>query len=524
MYEAFFGFNKRPFAAAPQPDQYFPGKAIQAARQTLVRCIQRAEGPGLVIGPAGAGKTLLLQLVADQFQGTFAVALLSSGGLGTRRGLLQAILFELGQPYRGMDEGELRLALTDYLTLGEKCPRGIVLLVDEAHTLPLRLLEEMRIITNVAVRGQPRTRLVLAGAPALEERLASPKLESFSQRLAARCYLEAFNRAETQAYVHAAIQAAGGAAEEILPPDACHSVYQATNGVPRLINQVCDHALLLAYTAGRHEVSAACIEEAWADLQQLPTPWSDSKPADQAAGGVIEFGNLEDEPAPSAGTPGADGAAGDDGSATEEDLPSPVLCVTRGPDEPLPEPVERLEQIEQALNTLDEDFQPAGSIGPEVELVFDEPNPFSEQFEEEEMIVDRYAPIGSTSVVPQTTDAQGTAKNPPAVDAQPVYAAGNVFCAQVPALGAVAWSGQASGAAAEATRPAKQPQSPAGWDAQSPTLPLRRGPPDAAAEPDDADMIIVEDSYEKVEPPHVRPVTAVRRHEYKQLFARLRRG
>ena len=356
MYEGFFGFHTRPFASVPRIDHYFAGSAIEAARQTLVRCIERAEGPGMVVGPAGIGKTLLCQLLADRFRAEFAVALLSSGGLMTRRGLLQAILFALGQPYRGMDEGELRLALIDFLTLGDRCPNGMLLLVDEAQTLPLRLLEEIRTITNLVMGGEARTRLILAGAPVFEERLASPRLESFSQRLAARCYLEAMNRAETQAYIHAAIQLSGGIAEQVFPTEACQSVSEATNGVPRLINQVCDHALLLACASGRREVAAACVREAWSDLQQLPTPWQEATPAEKA-GGAIEFGQLDDEPERSVQA-SAPPPAGSDGEA-------PVLCVTRGPTEPLPEPIERLEQIEQALGALDEDFQPAGSVGPE---------------------------------------------------------------------------------------------------------------------------------------------------------------
>ena len=101
--------------------------------------------------------------------------MLASGRLSTRRALFQAILYELGRPYRGMDEGELRLAVVDYLMAGDNNSRGLVLLVDEAHTLPLRLLEEIRLLTNLARSGQPLVRLVMAGGPALEERFASPE-------------------------------------------------------------------------------------------------------------------------------------------------------------------------------------------------------------------------------------------------------------------------------------------------------------------------------------------------------------
>src|SRR5208337_565466 len=199
---------------------------------------------------------------------TFQVALLASTHLDTRRALLQAILYELNRPYRGMDEGELRLSLVDYITLNDDCGRGVVLLVDEAHHLPLRLLDEIRSLTNLTRDMQPAVRMALAGSHLLEERFASPRLESFSQRISARCYLEAFQRSETQAYIQTRISACGSRAE-IFPAETCEMVHKATDGVPRLINQVCDHVLLLAYAAGIRRIEPAHVEEAWADLQQL---------------------------------------------------------------------------------------------------------------------------------------------------------------------------------------------------------------------------------------------------------------
>ena len=116
MYEAFFQFAHRPFAAVPQVEAYFPAASIEAARESLTRCIGRAEGTGLLIGQAGIGKSLVCQLLARAFADSLEVAYLSGAHLATRRALLQAILFELRQPYRGLDEGEARLALIDYLS------------------------------------------------------------------------------------------------------------------------------------------------------------------------------------------------------------------------------------------------------------------------------------------------------------------------------------------------------------------------------------------------------------------------
>jgi type II secretory pathway predicted ATPase ExeA len=375
MYESFFQFSRRPFASAPQVEQFYPARSIDAARQTLARCIERAEGVGLLVGPSGTGKSLVCRLLAAEFRGQFAVVLLGSGRLSTRRSLLQAILFELGLPYRGMQEGELRLALLDRLANVQQCPGGMLLLVDEAHTLPLRLLEEVRLITNVVLDGQPRVRLALAGSRSLEERLASPKLEAISQRIAARCYLEPLDRDETMAYVRAQLTAVGGG--EIFSEDALSAVYHATDGVPRLINQICDHALVLACAGGKRTISAAGVEESWADLQQLPTPFNDPSPEVGPAADTIEFGRLDDDDL----SPSRTGATG--------------LRLAGAVDDGQADPERWLDHIEDQLSTLDDDFEPAGTIGPEVELSFPQsPDPFAERFEDEEVVLDRSGVAG----------------------------------------------------------------------------------------------------------------------------------
>ncbi|MBN1394857.1 MAG: AAA family ATPase [Pirellulales bacterium] len=400
MYSDTIGYQRRPFSALPMADHYFPAATIEAARNNLARCIERGEGPGLVIGPSGSGKTLLCLMLAEHFRELFLTVVLSCGRLGTRRALFQAILYELGRPYRGMDEGELRLALIDYLNRGEDNPNGMLLLVDEAQTLPMRLLEEIRLLSNLARDGRPLVRLVLAGAAALEERFANPRLDSFSQRLGARCYLEAFNRTETRQYIQSRLDSTGVSGEEVFPEDACASVHQATDGMPRLINQVCDHALLLAYVEGRGSISSADVDEAWADLQQLPAPRGAEPSGGRADGGVIEFGSL-DESAESAEDHSV--AAAFRVASAEDDENNDA------------EPAGQIHRIERLLAEADEDFQPAGSIGPEVELDFREQiHPFQEKFEEEEVVSDRYAAARERQPLTFGTSAYAIEYDPPA--------------------------------------------------------------------------------------------------------------
>ena len=380
MYETSFGLSRRPFPSLPQPAFYYPAGAAEYARQTLLRCVERGEGVAVVVGPTGCGKSLLGQLLADHFRDAMHVVQLASGRLDSRRALLQAILYGLGRPFRGMDEGELRLALIEYLSQATP-PKPMLLLVDEAEALPMRLLDELRMTTNLSAGGEPCSRLVLLGGSALEERLTSPKLESFSQRIVARCYLESMNRTETKECIQVQLSAAS-ASDVLFADDACDAVFQATDGVPRLINQLCDHALILAFADGQSNISRSGVEEAWADLQQLPTPWNGDH-QESSSEGVIEFGGLDDE------------AGALDGSS-EEDLDDaysvPALRVTPDEEDLIARSQQRLDGIEESLEQLDDDFEPAGSIGPEVELVFHDPSDLlNEDFQEEEMVVDRYS-------------------------------------------------------------------------------------------------------------------------------------
>lgn len=299
MYEALLQSADRPFRATPDTKFYFPSDSIEQARQTVVRAVLRAEGPCLVLGGAGLGKTMLGQVIADDVYGRFDLVKLHASGLCSRRALLQSILFELQMPYRGLSEGELRMSIMDRLTPSpETAPNGILLIVDEAHTLSPKLLEELRLITNFARNGQPRARLVLIGNMRLEDTFAHPQLDSFNQRLAARCYLQPMTREQTMEFVRHQLRAVQIEPGTLVTNDALRTLYAASEGVPRLVNQVMDHALVLSITSGQCPISAALIEEAWSDLQQLPTPWhtnNTSEKPSEISSGQIEFGELRDD-------------------------------------------------------------------------------------------------------------------------------------------------------------------------------------------------------------------------------------
>ncbi len=411
MYESHFLLSQRPFTPAPRVEAYIPTGSLEHARQTLVRCIERAEGPGLVIGPAGTGKSLLCHVLANHFHGRLQVAHLAGARLCTRRALLQNILFELKLPFRDMDEGELRLSLIDHLEPRSGGPDGLLLLVDEAHSLPLRLLEEIRLLTNVVRDGQSRVRLVLSGNMALEERLTNPKLESFHQRVAARCYLQPLGRDETIYYVQEQIRRCGGSADSLFVGDAQATIHTATDGIPRLINQVCDHALMLAALGRKRQIDESGVDEAWADLQQLPLPVHESplrtRRATAENTGIVEFGQLNDVPTIVAGSIGPEL-----GNLTVANLDSISRTIDILHYEALGHEALGHEALgeEEASGDGLEAFSPVAD-GTEVELFFHGAHdPFGGQWEEEEVVLDRYASLHDTAVRSQrVTSDEGRA-------------------------------------------------------------------------------------------------------------------
>lgn len=298
--------GERVFPTHPRVDRYFAGAAAEAARRRLLQCLLRGDGPALLVGAPGVGKSMLVEALASDLANSLRVVRLAGAQLCTRRALLQAILHGLGCAYQQREEGELRLALSDSLTAANGDAQPIALLVDEAQSLPTRLLEELRLLSNVAVKGSPQVRLVLAGSHALDEAFTAPELEAFSQRIAARCYLEPLSRDETAGYLRAHVAAAGGDPDGLLADDAYQAMWQATDGLPRLINQVGERAMVLAVEQGRARVDAAAIGAAWSDLHQLAAPWqaptstrlaaaASPRGGDDTSESSIEFGLLDDD-------------------------------------------------------------------------------------------------------------------------------------------------------------------------------------------------------------------------------------
>jgi len=278
-----------PFPAFPSADRYVALGAIEEAMTRVGRAINAREPAALVIGPPGTGKSLLARLVARQYAERRTVVMLGDAPLENREALLRHLLHQLGVDCPGDDP---HLALVDFLNQQPDQEAGLLVIVDEAHTLSAEVIEAIRMVTNITGDGQPRVFALLCGGPKLDETLVDSSLESFAQRAATRCYLHPLSAEETRQYIHETIAACGADPESTVTAEAVAAVHHGCSGVPRLINQLMTEAIDCAADADQSVIDESIIDRAWAQLQQLPSPMLEApEPGDQSAS--IEFGELE---------------------------------------------------------------------------------------------------------------------------------------------------------------------------------------------------------------------------------------
>lgn len=294
MYEEFFGLQRRPFSATPDANCFVPLETHQGVLDALAVSCERGQGIGVLTGDAGLGKSLVGLRLAFELHPTFATAFLGHSAYATRRALLQAILFELNRPYDRKAEQELRLDLAAALKSLRPEKQGFVLIVDEAHRLTVPLLDELRLLTLLADAGEPLTRVVLIGDRELEERLADPELVAFNQRVCCQVDLTPLTQAESLEYLSSNIELAGGDVEELFEEEALTFLAKAADGVPRCLNHLADHALLLAYVTERRPVSVEIVREALDDLKQLPLHWNDPVNGGEIYRGLSQRPPMED--------------------------------------------------------------------------------------------------------------------------------------------------------------------------------------------------------------------------------------
>jgi len=266
VYCDFFGLTEPPFRLSPDPQFLFASKQHARAKAYMESTIWLADGFVVLTGEIGSGKTTLIECFLDELPEDVSLAVVSQTQLSPIE-FLQAALVEFGfEPFR-LPKVELLTMFKDFLVEEYSKGRKVLLVVDEAQNLSRKVLEEIRLLSGIETKKEKVLRIILAGQPELADTLDSPRLEQLAQRIRLRFHLGRLSRQETQEYVQHRLNVAGADGREIFSPEALRVVFRYTGGVPRLINVLCDTALLCAFAEERTTVDEGVVATAVEELQ-----------------------------------------------------------------------------------------------------------------------------------------------------------------------------------------------------------------------------------------------------------------
>ena len=260
LYTAHFGLTERPFSLLPDPGFLFWSAQHQRAYTMLEYGIVTRAPITLITGEVGAGKTTLLQYLLGTVSEEVRIGLISNAH-GDRGELLRWVLMALGEPApRDAGYVDLFAQFQSFLIAEYAAGRRVVLIFDEAQNLSRESLEELRMFTNINAGKDELLQLVLVGQPELRETIRRPDLTQFAQRVAASFHLPAMDAATVRGYIRHRL-AVAGADHEIFSLSATDAVHEATHGVPRLVNQLCDLAMVYAYTKGQKRILRLTVQQ-----------------------------------------------------------------------------------------------------------------------------------------------------------------------------------------------------------------------------------------------------------------------
>jgi general secretion pathway protein A len=268
VYKSFYKLRLNPFEITPDPSFLFSTARHNEALASLYYGVRARKGFVVLTGEVGTGKTMLVRCVLELLRRTgVAFAYVFNPSLSALE-FIRYIAGDFGLPVAGKAKDELVLALSAFLVDRHQRKLSTLLVVDEAHLLAPDLLEEVRLLTNLETTQQKLLQIVLAGQPELDAMLDSFELRQIKQRIALRCHLEPLNLEETQGYIQRRLQIAG------VPPDttifsemATSAIFQHSKGFPRLINTICENALLSGYGRRVAVITPETVDEVASDLR-----------------------------------------------------------------------------------------------------------------------------------------------------------------------------------------------------------------------------------------------------------------
>jgi len=272
MYESFYGFKLKPFSMLPDPSFLFPSKKHRIAETLLEYGLMNQVSFCVVTGGIGTGKTTLLRHLLQKIDKDITVGMLTNTHSSFGE-LLEWVLMAFGLEVTDKSKVSMFRAFSDFLIGEYSKGRRTVLIIDEAQNMGQETLEELRMLSNINSERDQLIQMILVGQPNLRDMLQDPALEQFAQRIGVDYHLEALTEEETEAYIRHRILTAGGD-ENTFTKHACDMVFEHTGGVPRLINQICDTALVYGFAEQASTIDVDIINDVASERQKggiLPT-------------------------------------------------------------------------------------------------------------------------------------------------------------------------------------------------------------------------------------------------------------
>jgi general secretion pathway protein A len=267
MYERYFGFRERPFDLAPDPRFLVLTDSHGEALSTLEYGIASRKTVTLLIGDAGVGKTTLIRAALARQPGSVRCIHLQNPVL-SREEFVEMLARRFGLSAQAATSKTAMLCeLEDLLQQSRARQETMLLVIDEAQSLPYDLLEEIRLLANIESNTERLLSVILAGQPELADRLNDVALRQLKQRIALRCELKPLTSQETARYIGGRIKAAGGVGSDAFTREAVSEIHEFSQGIPRTVSVIADNALLGGFAAGARPVPASIVREVCADLQ-----------------------------------------------------------------------------------------------------------------------------------------------------------------------------------------------------------------------------------------------------------------
>jgi general secretion pathway protein A len=267
MYNAYFGLSAQPFSLSPDPSFFYRSEQHEEALANLIYGVQSRKGFVVLTGEVGTGKTTMLECLRDFLDSQRIEFAFIFNSRITPDQFFEMIAYDLDLQCPRTSKTEVLFALNALVVQQADQGRTTVLIVDEAHNLEWEVLEEIRLLGNMENRRGKLIQVILAGQPELDRKLDAPNLRQLKQRIVLRCNLDPFSETDTAEYINSRMEKAGMVNQMVFPPELMAEIHARSQGIPRVINAICDNLLLTCFALEGKTATVDMLDEVSRDMR-----------------------------------------------------------------------------------------------------------------------------------------------------------------------------------------------------------------------------------------------------------------